>query len=274
MATAWGNAVTGEDRVRQGSRVVDMTEVTVSVGSSTDVGRVRDHNEDALLVTDRLWAVADGMGGHAAGEVASALTVEVLGDVVRSQTEGALTTDLVVSAVDASHRALHQSMKLHREQRGMGTTLTGVALVSHDDQDCWAVFNIGDSRVYRLHAGELVQVTTDHSEVQELIDAGVITAAEVAVHPARNIITRSLGMPAPIAVDVWLVPIETEQTFLICSDGLTNEVADAELARILGSSADPQTVADLLVETANDHGGMDNISVIVVRAEAGSAPPG
>lgn len=250
-----------------------MTNVVVTTGSCTDVGKVRDHNEDALLVTDRLWAVADGMGGHAAGEVASAAVIEVMDRLAGEYSDTLLTVEAIVQSVHTAHRGLHELAATHPEQRGMGTTLTGLALVSHEGEDRWAVFNVGDSRTYRLHDGELMQVTVDHSEVQELVDAGILTAAEAAVHPARNIITRSLGMPASLTVDVWVVPIEPEQTFLLCSDGLTNEVSDPEIADALESPDDPQSIAERLVHAANDHGGQDNITVIVLAAtrQAGTA---
>lgn len=127
------------------------------------------------------------------------------------------------------------------------------------------VFNIGDSRVYRVVEGELVQVTTDHSEVQELVDAGLITSLEAAIHPARNIITRSLGLERDPQPDTWVIEAREQETFVICSDGLTNEVRDDQIARIVSTAADPQTAADRLCEQAEEHGGRDNITVLVVR---------
>lgn len=239
----------------------------VRAGARSDVGRVREHNEDAHVVADRLWAVADGMGGHAAGEGASALAIAALEKPAHRDPDGPFPVDTLVDAVQAAHEHIRESAAQNAGQRGMGTTLTGVALATHEGEELWAVFNVGDSRAYRLLDGDLHQITVDHSEVQELLDAGIISAQEAAVHPARNIITRSLGMPASVTVDVWLVPIEPEQTFLVCSDGLTNEVGDDELEALLAGD-DPQEAADRLVAAALAAGGHDNVTVVVVHASA------
>lgn len=248
-----------------------MTPVHLTTGAATDVGRVRDHNEDAFLVTDRVMAVADGMGGHAAGEVASALAIESLEALAAREV---VTADDVGVAVEAANDAILDSAVEHPERRGMGTTLTGLALVTSGETEAagWVVFNVGDSRVYRLAAGTLEQLTVDHSEVQELIDAGVITSREAAIHPARNVITRSLGLMASAEPDLWTLPVEDGERFLVCSDGLTNEVRESDLARILGEEDDPQEAAELLVAAANRSGGRDNITVVVVHARLSGEP--
>jgi PPM family protein phosphatase len=258
--------------------------VTVTSGATSHVGHVREHNEDAMLATDRLYAVADGMGGHAAGEVASAIAIDTL--VELDGRESLRTEDVVTAVVTANERIL-EAVAADRRRRGMGTTLTGVALVAGDAPEeaggstaggggadgggageRWLVFNVGDSRVYRLADGVLEQLTVDHSEVQQLVDAGLITSDEASVHPARNIITRSLGMVTGVEPDVWRLEPTGDETYLVCSDGLTNEVDDDELAAILGREPDPQAAADRLCAAALEAGGRDNITVVVARATA------
>ena len=241
---------------------------TVEVGARTSVGRVREHNEDAYLMRDRVVAVADGMGGHAAGEVASALAIEAM---ERLSEHDPITSDLVVAAVSDANASIIEAGLAERRRRGMGTTLTGVALTGAAGARRWLVFNLGDSRVYRLADGRLEQVTVDHSEVQELVDAGLITSAEAAIHPARNIITRSLGLELDPEPDLWDLDPVGEETFVVCSDGLTGELGDAEIARILTEAADPQSAADRLCLAAEEAGGRDNITVVVVRAVTASA---
>lgn len=240
-----------------------MTPIVIRAGAQTDVGRVREHNEDNYVVEDRLFAVADGMGGHAAGEVASAIAIDIVGDVVDNDT---IRPDDIKNALCDAHERILGSVDEHPERRGMGTTLTGVAVVTAFGSEHWAVFNVGDSRVYRVVDGRLRQVTVDHSEIQELLAAGLITEAEARVHPARNVITRSLGMSYPMEPDLWVFPPAEEEIFLICSDGLTNEVSESDIAIILEAEDDPQVAADRLVDEACRGGGRDNITVIVVHS--------
>lgn len=231
-------------------------------GGRTDVGAVREHNEDAIVVAPPLFAVADGMGGHAAGEVASALALAQL-DVLRNR--DGLGVDDVVVAIDAANAAILAHVSKHPETAGMGTTLSGVCMGQVGGAPHWFAFNVGDSRVYRYARGELVQVTIDHSEVQELVAAGRITADEARIHPSRNVVTRSLGVEPPPTADVWVLPAEPDETFLICSDGLPLEVLDEMIAGILGRVAEPQAAADALVAAAVAAGGRDNVSAVVVR---------
>jgi protein phosphatase len=237
--------------------------LVLTAGAATDVGRVREHQEDAYLVTDRVFAVADGMGGHAAGEVASALAIEAMAALAERES---IRAEDVVAAVEDANDRIRSSVTEHPGRRGMGTTLTGLALVQEDGRQMWAVFNVGDSRVYRLRGADFERLTVDHSEVQELLDAGLITAYEAAIHPARNIITRSLGTDRSADPDVSVVEPGGEETFLLCSDGLSNEVGDRELATVLRAEEDPQAVADRLCAAAIRSGGRDNITVVVVRA--------
>lgn len=258
----------------------------LKVGAATDTGRVRAHNEDAALAEGAVFVVADGMGGHAAGEVASGIVVETMRELVaRSE----LGTDEVARQLHAANERILGAVRSHPEQKGMGTTASGVVLVSAGGSDHWVVFNIGDSRVYRSIDGTLTRVTVDHSEVQELLDAGVITADEARVHPSRNVVTRSLGTDHAHQVDTWVLPPYAGERFVICSDGLTNEVTDDEVREILLANPDPQVASEELVRAAVEAGGRDNVTVVVVnldgdvgddtsetspRAESNTAPRG
>ncbi|MEP6649465.1 MAG: PP2C family serine/threonine-protein phosphatase [Lapillicoccus sp.] len=232
---------------------------------ATDVGRVREHNEDAGLVTSNLVAVADGMGGHAAGEVASELAVEALralgdSDVLRPRD--------VLNAVGSANRAILQSAAHNPSQNGMATTLAGLARVTVGGSPHWAVVNIGDSRVYRVVDGRLSQVSQDHSEVAELVSLGLLTPEEALVHPARNIVTRCLGRDPLEPVDSWVFPPYAGERFLLCTDGLTNELRDPAISRIVNDGHDAQAIADRLVAAAVEAGGRDNVTVVVVLGSA------
>jgi len=236
----------------------------VTAGWATHVGRVREGNEDAGYVGSRLWAVADGMGGHAAGEVASGLVVEAMAEL----DEGVLRLDALIAGVTQANDRLRAYSAEHVRTRGMGTTLTGVALLDEDAAARLCVFNIGDSRVYRYAGGDLEQLTRDHSEVGELVAEGVLTAEEALFHPLRNVLTRCLGLwPFP-GVDTWPLDVG-DGRFLVCSDGLTGEVTDAGIAEILGAQEAPQAAADALVAAALEAGGHDNVTVIVLDVASG-----
>ena len=229
-------------------------------GTRTDVGNWRELNEDGVLASPPVFVVADGMGGHAAGEVAASLALESIGSLSGRED---LRREDVIAAIDAANRAILARADASRETRGMGTTISGVCLGVLGGAPHWFVFNVGDSRVYRLLGGTLTQITVDHSEVAELVAAGRITWDEARVHPARNVVTRSLGTdPAPVP-DVWVLPVVEGERFLICSDGLTLEVREAEIAAILGDGT-AQEAADRLVQAALDAGGRDNVSAVVV----------
>jgi protein phosphatase len=233
---------------------------TLRWGSATDVGRVRQNNEDNLLVASPLFAVADGMGGHAAGEVASGIAVEILGDGFRHDgTAGGLA-----DAVRAANRAVWDRAQQQPDLHGMGTTLTAVALVEDDGTEVLAVVNVGDSRAYRLQGGELEQLTEDHSLVEELVRTGRISAAEAQVHPQKHVLTRVLGVDRDVEVDCFRVIPYQGDRFLLASDGLFNEVDDRTIASILRRVADPDEAAQELVTLAKSNGGSDNITVVVV----------
>jgi serine/threonine protein phosphatase PrpC len=237
-------------------------------GSATHMGCVRDLNEDAVLATRTVFIVADGMGGHAAGEVAAALALAHLGTL--DERDDLRPEDVVVAIGDANE-AILSSMARHEENTGMGTTVSGLCLGTVAGSAHWFVFNVGDSRVYRFADGVLTRVTVDHSEVEELVAAGRITADEARSHPRRNVVTRSLGTtPAPTA-DMWVLPAMPGDCFLVCSDGLTVEVVDDDIAIALRQAAQPQQAADALVRLAIEAGGRDNVSAVVVRLRADTA---
>lgn len=240
----------------------------VRAGMATDVGHHRALNEDAAYAGSRMFVVADGMGGHAAGDVASRLTVAVLAAADR---EG-VTPDEVRAAVARANSAVLDHAGAHPESAGMGCTLAGACLVDVGGDPHWAVFNLGDARVYVEADGVLRQVTTDHSEVQELVEAGQITRDEARSHPLRNVVTRAVGEAPPAALDLVLLPVQEGQRVLVTSDGLTSEVEDALIDAVMTSVADPQGVAERLVSEALGAGGHDNISVVIVDVASGDLP--
>lgn len=235
----------------------------LSWGAASHVGMVRQQNEDAFVAEGNVFAVADGMGGHNAGEVASALAVDGLR---RAAAAGFSAAEGVVAAINTANTAIHEASGGLSEQRGMGTTLTAlVPLVAADGEPQRVVVaNVGDSRIYLWRDGELKQVSADHSYVQELLSEGLITAAEARTHPRRNIVTRALGIEGDVNADSWVLPMVMGDRYVLCSDGLVDEVDDEEIAAILRTSTNPQVAADHLVRVANDHGGRDNTTVVVV----------
>jgi serine/threonine protein phosphatase PrpC len=242
-------------------------------GASTDVGQVRTVNQDAMLSVEGFFAVADGMGGHRGGEVASALALEVLGEALP-----VLSTDELVAAIRNSNRVVFARSLDDPSLRGMGTTMCALALVADDVHDgpVLAVANVGDSRIYRLTNGQLEQVSQDHSMVAELLRLGTITATEAEVHPQRNVLTRALGIDGDLDVDVWQIPPTSGDRWMLCSDGLFNEVSESMITAVLAVTAQPQDAADELVRLANEGGGRDNITVVVIDVidEEGHAAAG
>lgn len=239
--------------------------VAVRSGARTDIGRVRSHNEDSLVAGEHIWAVADGMGGHAAGDVASDIVAQALAELEDSTS---LSVETILEALALAHDRVVSFGQEHPRARGLGTTVTGLARVEFEGEDRLAIFNLGDSRVYHLVDGEFSRITVDHSEVEALIAEGIVTAEQARTHPMRNLITRSIGAPVPPNVDVWVFPIRTER-FLICSDGLNGELTDDRIAALLdpGVHPDPQQAAEALVDAALAEGGRDNITVIVLDVE-------
>ena len=239
--------------------------IVLSWGCLTDRGLRRERNEDSFLAADPLFAVADGMGGHEAGETASGICVRTLAKVDLQPDAGR------AAAASDLQEALEQADGLIRQATGSraGTTVSGVALVAEQGHPYWLVFNIGDSRTYALRAGEFSQLTVDHSEVQELVDGGQLTAAAAAIHPRRHVLTRALGAGERASADFQLIPAHAGDRILVCSDGLSGELAAADLQQILARATDPQEAAEALVRAALHAGGSDNVTAVVVDAGTG-----
>ncbi|HSZ36892.1 MAG TPA: Stp1/IreP family PP2C-type Ser/Thr phosphatase, partial [Acidimicrobiales bacterium] len=235
-------------------------------GSATDVGRVRSINQDMPLERPNLYAIADGMGGHVGGEVAARVAVETLALAFEREP----TIAGLLGAFSEANAAVWHESQSNSGLRGMGTTLTAVALVGGDEgRDTLALANVGDSRAYVYSDGRLFQVTADHSLAEERMRHGEMTEAEAAVHPQRHILTRALGVSSEVQTDMWELQLRTGDRVLLCSDGLSNEVGMDEMASILGEVSDPEEAAVQLVDAANEHGGADNITVIVVDVQIG-----
>jgi len=238
-------------------------------GAMTDAGRLRPVNEDALLADPPIFLVADGMGGHLAGDVASWSAVERFVDLVG---DGPISLQQVTGALASANQAILDAAGADPQRSGMGTTVSGLASVLTAGADHWMVFNIGDSRVYRLARGRMEQLTVDHSEAEEMVGAGRITREEARSYHRRNVLTRSLGTnPAPDP-DCWVFPPMDGERFMVCSDGLTTEVGDEAIRSCLASDAGPQEVAEALVHMAIAAGGRDNVTVIVVDGAVRTEP--
>ena len=239
--------------------------------AATDVGRMRKNNEDSYLSSKPVAAVADGMGGHSAGEVASAIAIEelaALGDRGPWENETAATDDLKQAILRANRRIREMAASDHK-LNGMGTTL--VALL--EDGDMVHVANVGDSRGYLLRQGELSQVTVDHSLVQELVDDGRLSPEDAERHPQRSVITRALGIDPEVEFDLFTYKLQVGDRLLLCSDGLSDVVGTTQIRNVLLRVRSPQKAARQLVTVANEQGGPDNITVIVVDAVDESALP-
>ncbi len=231
----------------------------IVAAARSDVGRVRRRNEDAYLLQDPLFAVADGMGGHRGGNVASTMSLETLesADIARRGVHA------LVAAIRTANRAVFDRGEADRELSGMGTTITAILV----DGDRAHVAHVGDSRAYLLRDGSLKQITEDHTMVQEMVRRGRLSADQAERHPQRSILTRALGVDEELDVDELTLELRPGDRILICSDGLTGMVDEDAIARALAEAPDPQTASDRLVEMANDAGGDDNITAIVLAAE-------
>ncbi len=232
----------------------------------SDIGKRRAVNEDSVLVGPPVFAVADGMGGHAAGDKASAAVVERLASLRADASHGYLDVDrlegaLTAAAGDIDVFAAHIPI-------GAGTTVTGAVLALKDGEPHFGVFNIGDSRVYLLVDGEFSRVTTDHSVVQEMVDAGLIHADDAENHPDSNVITRAVGFRDDPRPDVWMLPVRPGMRLLLCSDGLTKEVSDKHIEGHLSTGASAAETADGLMDAALAAGGRDNVTVVVIDVAA------
>ncbi|MEP7059657.1 MAG: Stp1/IreP family PP2C-type Ser/Thr phosphatase [Actinomycetota bacterium] len=236
----------------------------VVAGFATDIGQVRQANEDCYLAEPPLYAVADGMGGHRGGEVASHLALETL-ETMHHKAEGTLAEQ-----VKEANRAVYARSSEDRRVAGMGTTLTAAVV----DGDGLHLAHVGDSRAYLLRGGSLRQLTDDHTLVNRMVKAGEITRAEAEVHPHRNVVTRSIGTEPEVPVDEQSVALLEGDRILLCSDGLTGMVTEDQIQAILETTGDAQQAADRLVRAANRAGGIDNITAVVLDVQEGSAAEG
>ena len=268
-------------------------------GAGTHPGQVRPDNEDQLHASQGVYVVADGMGGHEAGEVASELAVQRIRETLADE-EAAPTAERVVEAISSANGDIFRAAIANPGQAGMGTTVTVIAviedpmagrgepnidandpieadrvtpIVPKEQPEALVLANVGDSRTYLLRHGRLRRVTIDHSYVQELVSSGHITDDEARTHPRRNIITRALGIEPDVKVDWWTLPLVRGDRFLLCSDGLVDEVADTDIVATLLEHDDPQEAADSLIAQANEAGGRDNVTVIVLDVLEGDDPP-
>jgi serine/threonine protein phosphatase PrpC len=237
----------------------------------TDTGRRRVHNEDVFLCDPPLYAVADGMGGAQAGEVASKLAVAALAE--HPHGHGPVGEDAVVTLVREANRRIFRRSVEDPAAAGMGTTVT-VALVD-EDAGTAAIGHVGDSRAYRIRDGVLEQLTTDHSVVAELVRAGRLTEEEALEHPYRSAITRALGTEEEVDVDTFTVLLQPGDTYLLCSDGLTSMMRDEEILGLASAHGDDlDALADALIDAANAAGGDDNITVVLFEIVTGEPVSG
>jgi PPM family protein phosphatase len=245
-----------------------MSQVEVRHGASTDVGLVRAVNEDSHLSEPPVFVVADGMGGHQGGDVASRIVVEEFARLADEGYDPRRGADVIAATLRAVQRRIEEYAADQRAESGedfqAGTTAVVGLLVEDDEGPKWLLANLGDSRIYRYAAGSLEQVSVDHSVVQELVDAGSITPEEAAVHPARHVITRALGGAEFADADYFLLPLPRAERLLLCSDGINGMIDDARIAEILGQGGDAQGAADRLVAAAVEAGGRDNATAVVV----------
>lgn len=228
----------------------------ISWGARSDVGLVREHNEDSFLLRTPLFAICDGMGGHAAGEVASSIAVKVIAEQAPSTADDVR----LGAAIEAANQEVIDAPAKGIGKPGMGSTASAVLIEGNQ----MAVAHVGDSRIYLLHHGTLVRITHDHSYVEELIDSGQITADEARTHPSRSVVTRALGSDPDMYADHFSLEVSDGDRIILCSDGLSGMVPDDEIEAIAVSNVTPQKAADNLVSAALTYGGSDNITVIVI----------
>ncbi|HEY2804182.1 MAG TPA: Stp1/IreP family PP2C-type Ser/Thr phosphatase, partial [Actinomycetota bacterium] len=229
----------------------------IRFGSASDIGKARDRNEDSYLAEPPVFAVADGMGGHKGGDVASSLAIQVLGDALPS--DGAE----LVERVREANRAVYERSSSDTTVEGMGTTMTATIAGG----GALRLAHVGDSRAYLLREGTLRRLTEDHTLVQRMVSEGHLTEEEASVHPQRSVITRVLGVEDRVQIDEGAVEVRDGDRILLCTDGLTGMVSEEEIETILKRAPDPQAAADQLVAAANEAGGLDNVTAVVLDIE-------
>ena len=239
----------------------------ISCAGNTDVGVVRSGNEDSFLLdcSRGLFIVADGMGGHAAGEVASEMAVRIIAHELgnlRGLSDGEAAARMR-SAIRKANAEIFERTLAEHDKRGMGTTTTVMVLFSRR----YLIGQVGDSRAYLLRDGDLLQLTKDHSYVQEQVDAGLLTPEQARTHPYSNVITRCVGANEDVAPDIYFGNLERGDVVLLASDGLTGMLEDQQLATIMGAEENPETCVNKMIADANRRGGRDNITAIVIRVD-------
>jgi serine/threonine protein phosphatase PrpC len=252
------------------------SQFSIDVGSKTDIGRVRQNNEDTFAVAQEinLWVVSDGMGGEKHGELASAIAIETIVASCRQSLNSLLSPNFGESRADtsergnwllsAAHLANHEIFKSASQtsdRRGMGATVVAAWL----DENRLSLVNVGDSRAYLLHSGQLEQLTVDHTLVAEQVRRGIISPQQALTNNLQNVLIRALGVHAAVEPDVREFELNPDETLLICTDGLTRMVEDSKIATTLLAAPSAQSAADQLVNLANECGGQDNVTAIVVR---------
>lgn len=245
-----------------------------SCAARTDVGVVRSGNEDSyLMASDRgVFIVADGMGGHAAGEVASEMATRIIAEEyrpARGMSDDELMSQMI-GAIRAANDAIFRRTLSEHDKRGMGTTVTALHLLPRR----YLIGQVGDSRAYLLRGGVLTQVTKDHSYVQEQVDIGRLTPEEARVHPYANVITRCVGSSSDVVPDLFFGVLEPGDLLLLASDGLTGMLDDEDVRQIVSADTSLEEMVDGLIDGANHRGGLDNVTTILVRIEAVAAPTG
>jgi serine/threonine protein phosphatase PrpC len=244
-----------------------MKHVELHHGARTDVGLVREVNEDAFLAAPPVFVVADGMGGHDGGDVASRIVVEEFQRLADSGYDPARGAEQAAATLAECQRRISEygaeRVASGRARAHAGTTVVAALLVD-DGGPQWLLVNLGDSRIYRLTDDRLEQVSVDHSVVQELVDAGTISSEDAATHPERHVITRALGGPDLAEADYFLLPLPAVERLLLCSDGVSGMIDDDAIAAVLRDADDPRDAADQLVERALAAGGRDNATAVVI----------
>jgi serine/threonine protein phosphatase PrpC len=238
----------------------------IQYGARSDQGRVRGSNEDYYVANpdSRLFLVADGMGGHAAGEIASQIAASTVEEVISDSNSGLSVEELLRLAVQKANTRVYETQKLKSEYRGMGSTLTALKL--HNGG--YYLAQVGDSRAYLFREQALVQLTRDHSLVWPLYESGILSKDEISRHPQKNLITRSIGTHPQVEPDIQSGATLAGDIYLLCSDGLTDVLLDSEIEQILSSGGnDPSALIELLINAANAGGGPDNVTAVLVRLQ-------
>jgi PPM family protein phosphatase len=247
------------------------SEMRLTYGAATAVGKVRKLNEDAFLIGEGIVAVADGMGGHKAGEVASQITIEACGALASAEPISLAAIELLIGTANSrvrEHALTHDAL-------GMGTTLVGAAIVDNAGESSLLVFNVGDSRCYAIvDGGPMEQLTIDHSVVQEMVDGGEITADEARLHAHRNVVTRAIGIEESVAADFVVAPQGRHVRLLLCSDGVSSEVSDAELSILLREAEGPDEVARAIIAAVLKGVAKDNATAVVLDARVDESEVG